>query len=167
MVNGIQITPLPGSVAINAGSTSGAGFYSADTDYSGNTQFTSTTAAINTNAVLDPAPQAVYQSVRFDPGMTYTIPNLNPGQLYNVRLDFAEIYYNAAVDREFNVLINDTQVLTEFDIWATARVKTPRLPRTSPPLRIPPARSSSCSPRISTTPWSMGSRLPQHPPSST
>jgi beta-galactosidase len=37
-----------------------------------------------------------------------------------VRLDFSENYWQGADRREFNVLINGTQVLTNFDIFATA-----------------------------------------------
>jgi hypothetical protein len=37
-----------------------------------------------------------------------------------VQLDFAEEYWTTAGSREFNVLINGSQVLTDFDIFATA-----------------------------------------------
>ena len=40
--------------------------------------------------------------------------------MYTVRLHFAEIYWTAAGQRRFNVAINGTQVLTNFDIFATA-----------------------------------------------
>ncbi|MGO8671361.1 MAG: malectin domain-containing carbohydrate-binding protein, partial [Capsulimonadaceae bacterium] len=39
---------------------------------------------------------------------------------YVVRLHFAETYFNAAGDRTFNVAINGTSVLTNFDIFATS-----------------------------------------------
>ena len=68
-------------------------------------------------AVQDP--QAVYQTERFG-DFTYTIPNLTAGASYTVNLSFAEIYWTAAGKREFNVLINGTQVLTNFDVFATA-----------------------------------------------
>src|SRR6202021_2398716 len=42
------------------------------------------------------------------------------GASYTGRLDFAEEYWTAAGSRTFNVLINGTQVLTNFDIFATA-----------------------------------------------
>jgi trimeric autotransporter adhesin len=102
---------------INAGGTA-AGTYTADEDFSGGSE-SSTTAAINTSHVANPAPQAVYQTERFG-DFTYTIPNLTAGASYNVNLHFAEIYWTAAGDREFNVLINGTQVLTNFDVFAAA-----------------------------------------------
>ena len=39
---------------------------------------------------------------------------------YAVRLHFAEIVFVAPGQREFNVAVNNTQVLTNFDIFATA-----------------------------------------------
>jgi len=102
---------------INAGGTA-AGSYLADEDFSGGSE-SSTTAAINTSLVANPAPQAVYQTERFG-DFTYTLPNLSAGAAYTVNLHFAEIYWTAAGKREFNVLINGTQVLTNFDVFAAA-----------------------------------------------
>ena len=94
------------------------GTWLADADYVGGTA-SSTTAAINTAQVANPAPQGVYQTERFG-DFTYTIPNLTAGASYTVNLSFAEIYWTAAGKREFNVLINGAQVLTNFDVFATA-----------------------------------------------
>jgi hypothetical protein len=92
--------------------------YAADKDYvGGNTANTATT--ISTTGVSNPAPQAVYQSERWG-ASTYTIPGLTSGTQYSVVLHFAEIYWTAAGQREFNVLINGTQVLTNFDVFAAA-----------------------------------------------
>ena len=90
----------------------------ADQDFSGGTA-TSTTNTVSTTGVTNPAPQSVYQHNRYG-NFTYTIPGLTAGASYNVRLDFAETYWTAAGSRTFNVLINGTQVLTSFDIFATA-----------------------------------------------
>jgi hypothetical protein len=104
-------------VAIDAGGAA-SGIWVADEDYSGGiSSYTSTT--INTSLVANPAPQEVYQTERYG-DFTYTIPNLTAGASYTVNLGFAEIYWTAAGDREFNVLINGTQVLTNFDVFATA-----------------------------------------------
>ena len=69
--------------------------------------------------MANPAPQAVYQTERFG-DFTYTISNLTAGASYTVNLGFAEIYWTAAGKREFNVLINGAQMLTNFDVFATA-----------------------------------------------
>jgi predicted phage tail protein len=74
---------------------------------------------IDTSAVVNPAPQRIYQG-NHNGSFTYTIPAENPGESYTVRLHFAELFFNAAGSREFNVFINGTQVLTNFDIWANA-----------------------------------------------
>jgi len=104
-------------VDINAGGTA-AGSYLADTDFTGGSA-SSTTAAINTSLVANPAPESVYQTERYG-DFTYTIPNLTPGASYTVNLHFAEIYWTAAGQREFNVLISGATVLTNFDVFAAA-----------------------------------------------
>jgi alpha-L-fucosidase 2 len=98
------------------GAASGA--WVADTDFTGGTAVTSTNA-ITTSGVTNPAPQAVYQSNRYN-APTYTIGGLTAGTSYTVRLHFAETYWTAAGQREFNLSINGAQVLTDFDIFATA-----------------------------------------------
>jgi hypothetical protein len=124
-VNGIEITPTnggggttgSGGVDISAGGPAAAPFV-ADEDYSGGaTAYVSN--AISTTGVTNPAPQSVYQHNRYG-NFTYTIPGLTAGASYTVQLDFAEEYWTAAGSRTFNVLINGTQVLTNFDIFATA-----------------------------------------------
>jgi hypothetical protein len=98
------------------GAASGA--WVADTDFTGGTAVTATNT-ITTTGVTNPAPQAVYQSNRYN-APTYTIGGLTAGTSYTVRLHFAETYWTAAGQREFNVSINGAQVLTNFDIFATA-----------------------------------------------
>ena len=110
-------THAAGGVQINAGGPAVSPFI-ADTDFTGGTT-SSTTHAITTSGVTNPAPQAVYQSNRHG-NFTYTIPNLTAGSTYTVRLDFAETYWTAAGKRIFNVSINGQQVLSNFDIFATA-----------------------------------------------
>jgi hypothetical protein len=104
-------------VSISAGGAA-SGAWAADEDYSGGaTAYTA--AAINTSKVTNPAPQSVYQNERYG-SFTYMIPNLTAGASYTVNLSFVEIYWTAAGKREFNVLINGTQVLTNLDVFATA-----------------------------------------------
>jgi hypothetical protein len=117
IVSGIETVPLAATMSINAGG-SATGSFGADAFFTGGTAV-STTAAIDTSLVSNPAPQSVYQTERYG-DFTYTIPNLTPGATYTVRLHFAEIYWGAAGQRVFNVKINGSQVLTNFDIFATA-----------------------------------------------
>ena len=116
-----------GYVSINAGgpavSNSGGGDNSfvADEDFSagGTTYSVTNTITIPASAATTAAPAAVYQSAR-QGVVTYTIPGLTSGTSYIVRLHFAELYFSGAGNREFNVAINGTPVLINFDIYATA-----------------------------------------------
>ncbi len=111
-------TRAAGTVQIDAGGPAAPPFV-ADTDFSGGTASHHTKTVI-TSGVTNPAPQAVYQSSRLGRNFRYTIPNLTAQATYTVRLHFAEIYWKAAGKRLFNVTINGTPVLTNFDIFATA-----------------------------------------------
>jgi len=119
-VNGIEIqsasAPPPAS-AINAGGGA-QGTFATDQDFAGGTQ-SSTTKTISTTGVTNPAPQAVYQTERFG-NFTYTVPGFTAGSNHTVRLHFAEFYWTNTGQRVFNVSINGTQVLTDFDIVAAA-----------------------------------------------
>jgi fibronectin type 3 domain-containing protein len=110
-------TATPASVQISCGGTA-TGTWVADEDFTGGT-VSGTTNAIGTTGVTNPAPQEVYQHNRFG-NSTYTIPGLTAGASYTVRLHFAEEYWTTAGSRIFNVSIDGTQVLTNFDIFATA-----------------------------------------------
>jgi hypothetical protein len=106
-----------GGVDISAGGPAAAPFV-ADEDFTGGAA-ANTTHAITTTGLTSPAPQSVYQHNRYG-NFTYAIPGLTAGASYTVRLHFAEEYWTTAGSRTFNVLINGTQVLTNFDIFATA-----------------------------------------------
>jgi hypothetical protein len=104
-----------------AESNSGGGDYSfvADEDFSGGGDNSPVTATINlTQPGANAAPMGVYQHGRAGV-FTYTIPGLTAGSQYSVLLHFAETYFTAAGDREFNVAINGTTVLTNLDIYGT------------------------------------------------
>jgi Malectin domain len=117
-----SVTPSPTipsfSLYINAG---GPAFppFSADTDYSGGSSST-TSKSVSTSGVINSAPGIVYQSIRVGSSFKYVIPGLTPGSAYTVRLHFAEIYWASAGKRVFNVALNNTPVLSNFDILATA-----------------------------------------------
>jgi Malectin domain/Glycosyl hydrolases family 18/Fibronectin type III domain len=109
-------------IAINAGGPAVSPFV-ADADFSGGATINHANT-INTSKVTNPAPAAVYQSARIAttgaPTFTYTIPGLTAGTSFLVRLHFAETFFTTAGSRVFNVSINGTQVLTNFDIVATS-----------------------------------------------
>jgi hypothetical protein len=103
--------------AVNSGGAA-AGAFEADNYVTGGSTY-SVAEVIDTAAVSNPAPQAVYQSERWN-NFTYTFPNLVPDGTYAVRLHFAEIYYDAPGSRRFDVLLNGSPVLTNFDVFAEA-----------------------------------------------
>ncbi len=107
----------PISIDINSGGPASSPFV-ADIDFSGGSTF-STASTISLTGVTDPAPMAVYQTVRFG-AFSYTIPGLNPGQNYTVRLHFAEIFFTSTGQRVFDVALNGATVLSSFDIFAAA-----------------------------------------------
>ena len=116
--------PAESTVSIDAGGATESSF-AADMEYSGGHSDTFT-HTVSTTGVTDPAPLAVYQSKRTSSGtvgFTYTIPLLEPSQQYTVRLHFADDNSSTVGQRQFNVSINGTQVLKNFDIFSTAGKK--------------------------------------------
>jgi len=111
-------------LSIAAGATAPTGSFVADSPYvSGGTTYTipGPNQAIDVSGVAGSAPQAVYRTERYDyAGFTYTIPALTPGAPYTVRLDFSENFYNGPGQRTFNVAINGSPALANFDIEAAA-----------------------------------------------
>ena len=120
--NGVSnaVTTTIGAAASTAFATNSGGgkytdtsgnVYQADTDYSGGSA-ASTTAAIT--GTSDPT---LYQTERYG-NFSYNIPLANGN--YSVTLKFAEIYWNAAGKRIFNVSMQGTQVITNLDVYAVA-----------------------------------------------
>ncbi len=105
--------------SVSSGNTTPVGTFVADTNFTGGIQAAPTAATIVTTGLTNPAPQAVYQHERYN-NFVYTVSGLTTGTSYTVRLHFAEIYWNGPGKREFNVFINGSQVLTNFDIFAAA-----------------------------------------------
>jgi beta-glucanase (GH16 family) len=129
LVSGIEVDsttgpPPPTGVEINSGGPAVSPFV-ADEDFTGGATIDHANT-INTSKVTNPAPAAVYQSARVaataGAGTTfsYTIGGFTANSSHTVRLHFCETFWTAAGDRVFNVSINGTQVLTNFDIFATA-----------------------------------------------
>jgi hypothetical protein len=75
--------------------------------------------AIDVSAVTNAAPAAVYQDGRAG-NFTYTIPGFAANSSHQVRLHMCETFFDAAGMRTFNVSINGTQMLTNYDIRAAA-----------------------------------------------
>ena len=108
--------PAPLVQKINCGGAA-AGDWAADgawTVASGGGAASSTAAIAN----LGDVPAAVYRTRRYGSTVTYSLAI--PDGTYNVRLHFAELAYNAAGQRRFNVALEGATVLTNFDIWAAA-----------------------------------------------
>jgi len=115
--NEVKLTPTAFSIAINCGGPAISPFV-ADMDFAGGTTINHANT-INLTGVTNPAPMQVYQTARIG-NFTYTIPGSTAGSSHTVRLHFAETFWTAAGKRRFNVSINGTQVLTNFDIFAAA-----------------------------------------------
>jgi len=112
-----SVVVTPQGVAIDAGGPA-VGSFLLDQDYVGGTTI-SHSNTINTSKVNSPAPPAVYQTGRIG-NFTYTIGGFKTTINYLVRLHFCETYWTSPGSRVFNVSINGSQVLTNFDIFATA-----------------------------------------------
>jgi glucosylceramidase len=110
-------TPGLSVIAVNSGGST-AGQFITDANFSGGSS-ASTNSVISISGLTNPAPQAVYQTERYGTA-SYTFGSLTPGTSYTVRLHFAEFYWTITGQRRFNVSINGTQVLTNFDIIAVA-----------------------------------------------
>jgi malectin (di-glucose binding ER protein)/PQQ enzyme-like repeat protein len=109
--------PAITNIDINAGGPAVSPFL-ADQDFNGGATINHVNP-INVGGVTNPAPAAVYQSARVG-NFTYTIPGFAAGSSQTVRLHFAETFFTTAGSRTFNVIINGTQVLSNFDIFAAA-----------------------------------------------
>jgi hypothetical protein len=107
-------------VQINSGGPAVSPFV-ADTDFTGGGTIHHANT-IDLSGVTNPAPMAVYQTARVG-NFTYTIPGFTAGSSHTVRLHFAETFFSTAGSRTFNVSINGTQVLSNFDIFAAAGAK--------------------------------------------
>jgi beta-glucanase (GH16 family) len=104
--------------AVNSGG-SAVGQFAADANVMGGSIGATVSTAIDTSGLVAPAPQAVYHAERYG-NFTYTFTGLISGVTYKVRLHSAETYWTAVGQRRFNVTINGTQVLSNFDIIAVA-----------------------------------------------
>jgi hypothetical protein len=109
--------PITSGVQINCGGPA-VGPFIADADFAGGGTINHANT-INLSGVTNPAPMGVYQSARVG-NFSYTLTGFNPGSSHTVRLHFAETFFKTTGSRTFNVSINGTAVLTNFDIVAAA-----------------------------------------------
>ncbi len=108
------------TVQINSGGPAVSPFVT-DVDFTGGGTI-SHANTIDLSGVTNPAPMAVYQTARVG-NFSYTIPGFPAGSTHTVRLHFAETFFSSTGSRTFNVSVNGTQVLTNFDIFAAAGAK--------------------------------------------
>lgn len=109
------------ALAINSGGADVGEFVSDRFSTGGGTFSTGDT--INVAGVADAAPAAVYQSERTGQNggdFRYDIANLAAGAEYTVRLHFAEVFWTNANLRLFDVAINGSQVLDDYDVFVEA-----------------------------------------------
>jgi hypothetical protein len=115
-VEDVRAALTSGGVQINCGGPLVEPFL-ADDNFSGGSPRTRTNT-IDMSAVYEPAPMAVYQSQRFG-DFTYTFNGFIPAAFNTIRLHFADTHWTTPGSRSFNVSINGSVVLQDFDIIAT------------------------------------------------
>ena len=116
----------------------GAHHFLSDIGYDGGT--TDSTKDIIDVTTSNAAPMTLYQSERSGE-FTYTIPVHPAPTGYTVRLHFAEFKFAAAGQRKFDVDIDGTPVLSDFDIFAEAGAKDQAVVRDFPHI-VPGANSN-------------------------
>ena len=114
-------TPRPNDVyAINAGGGAIDGWTADSNFYLGNTYTNDSQPVSLAGLPQDDAPPAVYQDQREGGHFSYIFTGLQPTTTYQVTLHFAELYWQLPNQRKFNVTINGTPELPDYDIVANA-----------------------------------------------
>ena len=110
------------NVLVYGSGSAGSGF-TADNYYSGGSEGTNTSGSNGfidfANTVANPIPQNDWNTFRYG-ASTYVIPDLTAGDSYQVRLYFLDWQNTQTGQRVFNVDINGTAVLSNFDIVQAA-----------------------------------------------
>lgn len=105
--------------SINCGGSTVSPF-AADTYFSSGSAFVPSPTTVDVSGVANPAPMFVYQTARVrrndEDSFAYTLRELKAGQNHLVRLHFAELYFTLQNEAVFDVYINGTRVLQNFDI---------------------------------------------------
>jgi hypothetical protein len=111
-----------GGVSIDLGGAGGGGFVADVYGAGGGADAMPAGAASFPNwgrTVAHPIPAAVWDTSRVGESH-YSVPGLTVGATYQARLYFMDWYFTHAGQREFDVAINGSTVLTNFDIIGTA-----------------------------------------------
>jgi hypothetical protein len=113
-------TPIPtastGAIRINVG-----GSQYKDTQgqvWSADKYFTGGKTATTTQAIADTTLDPLYQSERYAQSLSYDIPVTNG--TYDIGLALAEIYFNAAGERIFDITVEGKLIRDDLDIYAQA-----------------------------------------------
>ena len=112
-----QSCPASGTVQINAGGAAVSSFL-ADQDFTGGSVI-ATTDSIQTVNVPKGVPMGVFEDSRTGT-FTYTVKGFKTGSKHTVTLYFLEPTYDGVGLRLFNVSINGTSVLSNFDVFLAA-----------------------------------------------
>jgi hypothetical protein len=110
-----------GGVSIDAGGSGDGGAFAADEYYSGGSEGTNSSGSngfTTFSTVANPIPQTDWSTYRSG-SFTYQVPDLSVGGEYQVRLYFLDWQNTQVGQRVFNVDINGTAVLQNFDIIQT------------------------------------------------
>ncbi|MEQ1843310.1 MAG: malectin domain-containing carbohydrate-binding protein, partial [Verrucomicrobiales bacterium] len=102
-------------IRINAGGPAISSF-AADGFFSGGHTFATASAISGTGAV----PMEIFQSERSGNSFSYNLAGLQANTSYLVQLGFAELYWNTPGSRIFNVAVNGSTVLSNYDIFTKA-----------------------------------------------
>jgi large repetitive protein len=118
-----SVSSVAGPVSVVSGGPAASPFV-ADAGFNGGTTSGPYTGSIDTSALTAPIPpQGALQFQRYGTSFYYSINALTPNSPYVVTLYFVEFADSGAGQRKENVSINGTQVLSAFDIFATAGAK--------------------------------------------
>jgi hypothetical protein len=114
-----DVTVIPSEpLYINVGGPA-VGKFSADKYFTGGSPYTNSNSITAPSLTVDAPPIAIFSSERYG-SFSYTIPKRPVTVPQMVTLYFAETYVTGAGQRLFDMSINDSTVLDNFDIYASA-----------------------------------------------
>jgi hypothetical protein len=115
--NDASATPVQAALKIECGgsayNSATAGAWSADNSFTGGSSYT-----YSSRSIAGTADPTLYLTVRYGSSFSYSLPAANGS--YTLKLHFAECWNTSSGQRSFNVSVNGSPVLTNFDIVAAA-----------------------------------------------